>query len=389
MSASLNILIVTSWYKTIENPNYGSFVAEQARMLKNKGHQVTVLFPHLKGKFFDTISDRKTNINKAYDEGIQTLSIGIAPVFPTMRSLNYKKINRISIREIKKWIAENGKPDIIHSHSMFVGGIVGSFLSEKLKVPFFYTEHASGLLFDKAQYSKLDIELLQHTYAKANEIFFVSQFAKDSINSKYNLNNKNISVLNNMVDDTFFKTPLLENKFEKFSYLIIGKLIPIKGHKMLLNAWKKLITKLPDSQLTIAGNGELKEELVNLAEELGVNENIQWMPSLGRKEVLKLIDEHQVIVSASKIETFGLTIAEAQSRGRPVVVTDSGGVKDVVTPEVGIVTDQDEDSLSEGLIEVQQNYHLYEPTSIQTSSEKRFSEQVISKKLIDHYLKYQ
>ena len=50
---SLNILFVASWYPSTSAPNEGSYVQEQARLLLNGGHKVTVIHPYMLGNFID------------------------------------------------------------------------------------------------------------------------------------------------------------------------------------------------------------------------------------------------------------------------------------------------------------------------------------------------
>jgi glycosyltransferase involved in cell wall biosynthesis len=81
------------------------------------------------------------------------------------------------------------------------------------------------------------------------------------------------------------------------------------------------------------------------------------------------------------LETFGLTVAEAQAIGKPVVVTDSGGVRDIVTKETGIICESHVNELAKALIEIQVNYEKYDPHKIRELTYNKFSESVIGLQL--------
>jgi glycosyltransferase involved in cell wall biosynthesis len=91
------------------------------------------------------------------------------------------------------------------------------------------------------------------------------------------------------------------------------------------------------------------------------------------------------IVSTSKVETFGLTIAEAQAMGKPVVVTDSGGVRDIVTQETGIVTECSPEAFAKGLIHMIQSLDSYDPETIRETAKSRFAAEVIINQLNEIY----
>ena len=107
--------------------------------------------------------------------------------------------------------------------------------------------------------------------------------------------------------------------------------------------------------------------------------------SLNRDEIVRQMDSCQVVVSSSKLETFGLTIAESGARGKPVVVTDSGGVSDIVTAKTGLIVSQNSDSLADGLISIQKNYSEYNKEEIRSVIMERFTEEFIYNQLMNCY----
>lgn len=385
-SKSLHILIITSWYKTHELPHNGSFVEEQARMLQRKGHKVTIIHCHLKGTFIESLGDGKTIHQHFNDKGIQTYRIGVSPVLPKLRRVSYKKLFKLVDELFVAYCQDHGTPDLLHSHSLFMGGVIGTWLSQKRNVPQYHTEHTSGLLFQPNQYTKGDIKQLKEVYKHCKSVFFVSQFAKSEMMKKYQLQGANYVVAHNVVDPSFFTSPN-QITSDTFSYLVVGSIIARKGIKQVLDSFKKVLKVFPNSKLTVAGEGDLKEELIIYSKYLGIDACLQWLPRLERSEVKKQIDLHHVVISASSLETFGLTIAEATSSGKPVVSFDSGGVRDIINEVNGVVTEKNVASFSQGLISVQRNYRQYNDVEIQEDARRKFSEPVILDVLISHYNK--
>ena len=275
---------------------------------------------------------------------------------------------------------------IIHSHAMFMGGVIGHKLSKKYNLPHVHTEHTSGLIFNPKQYTKEDIAITRKAYSHCHKVLFVSNFALKHTLATIALKSKDtFMVLPNIVDSSFFSSPI--GPFSKVTYLrflVIGNFIPRKNHQLLLEAFGLVQKEFPTVGLSIAGNGPLEQHLRALCESLNL-ENVHWLPRLNRAEVKEEMSVHQVILSASKVETFGLTIAEAQAMGKPVVVTDSGGVRDIVTQNTGIITECSPEAFAKGLIHMIQSLDSYDPETIRLSAKNRFAAEVIMNQLNEIY----
>ena len=382
---SLNILLLASWYPSKEDPTAGTFVQEQAHMLRDNGHQVTVIHPFLLGTFASSITKRST-VSYTQEDGIRVLRVGVAPPLPFFRSISYAYCFRRVRKAMKTFHLDPKEFAVIHSHAMFMGGLIGHKLSKKYKLPHVHTEHTSGLIFNPKQYTKKDLLITRNTYADCHKVMFVSQFAKEHTLSNIALDSReNVLVLPNMVDPLFFFYPILPfSKATSFKFLVIGNFIPIKNHQLLLKALSLVQKEFPSVGLSIAGNGPLELELRALCVSLKL-ENVYWLPRLNRSEVIEQMAAHQVILSTSKVETFGLTIAEAQAMGKPVVVTDSGGVRDIVTQETGIVTECSPEAFAKGMIHMIQSLDSYDPEIIRETAKSRFAAEVIMNQLNEIY----
>jgi glycosyltransferase involved in cell wall biosynthesis len=310
----------------------------------------------------------------------------VVPLVPFFRGVSYAYCFQRVREAMNRFQLDPKDFAVIHSHAMFMGGVIGYLLSKKNNLPQVHTEHTSGLIFNPKQYTNKDLSLLRNTYAHCYKVLFVSQFAMKHTLSNIELESReHVVVLPNVVDASFFSSLIRPfSKATSFKFLIIGNFIPIKNHRLLLEAFSLVQKEYPEVGLSIAGNGPLEQELRTLCVSLKL-ENVCWLPRLNRAEVNEQIAAHQVILSTSKVETFGLTIAEAQAMGKPVVVTDSGGVRDIVTRETGIVTEGSSEAFAKGMLQLIQSYDTYDPETIRQSAKRRFSSEVIMEQLNEIY----
>jgi glycosyltransferase involved in cell wall biosynthesis len=382
---SLHILLVSAWYPDETHHTNGSFVEEQAIMLKRFGHSVTVLHPYLLGNFTSAFFKRKLELFQTRN-GIQVLHVGVKPVLPGFRNLAYRKLYLTCLKALEKYNINLDDFDIMHSHALFMGGYIAMKLAQKTGKIFFHTEHTSGLIYNPSQYNPSDRKIIESVYISAKKVFFVSNYALSKTLEQYGIKEKDkFTVIPNVVDNSFFDCSIDTLQDEKFNYIVIGNLITRKQVDLLLFAWKRLLLTFPNSSLTIAGEGPERNKLVKISASLEINNSIVFLPKLSRSEVKEHIQRHQALVSVSALETFGLTVAEAQAMGKPVLVTNSGGVREIVNQNTGILVENSLESIVLGLISLQEKYSKFDSIYIRQETKKKFSEKTIYLKLIQNY----
>lgn len=96
-----SILIVSSWYPSIEQPTNGSFVHEQVKMLQKNGHEVIVLKPNLNGTFKDTLKGQFSTTQVYIFENVKVLEVGINVLLPKMKAFFYKWLAKKAITGLK------------------------------------------------------------------------------------------------------------------------------------------------------------------------------------------------------------------------------------------------------------------------------------------------
>jgi glycosyltransferase involved in cell wall biosynthesis len=111
-------------------------------------------------------------------------------------------------------------------------------------------------------------------------------------------------------------------------FLCVGRLIPIKGHVILLRAFRRVLDERPDAQLDIAGRGVLEHGLKDFARELGLLDSVRFLGHV--TPIQSAIEQSLAVVVPSLGEGFGMVALEAMERARPVIAASIGGLEDLV-----------------------------------------------------------
>jgi glycosyltransferase involved in cell wall biosynthesis len=110
--------------------------------------------------------------------------------------------------------------------------------------------------------------------------------------------------------------------------LCVGRLIPIKGHIVLLRAFAEARRRIPALQLDIAGRGPLEPALRALAKELEIEDALRFLGYVA--PVQRAIEAAAIVVVPSMGEGFGMVALEAMERARPVIAAEIGGLGELV-----------------------------------------------------------
>lgn len=135
--------------------------------------------------------------------------------------------------------------------------------------------------------------------------------------------------------------------------LCVGRLVPIKGHAVLLDAFERARRELPELTLDLAGEGALEASLRARAP-AGVS-------FLGRVSPIgPALERHAIVVVPSLGEGFGMAALEAHERGRPVIASDVGGLPEIVADgETGLVVPSgDAAALAEAIVRLARDHSL-------------------------------
>lgn len=178
--------------------------------------------------------------------------------------------------------------------------------------------------------------MMKLTYKKANGFVFQTEDAKKYFEKE--IQDKSV-VIPNPINEKIAEIDWNE-KGDKYLIVSVGRLENQKNHKLLIQAFKKVLKDIPKAKLKIYGEGSLRAELKKYIEELGIIGKVE-LP--GRVEkVEEQIKNAGCFVLSSNYEGMPNALMEAMAEGMPVVSTDCpcGGPKYLIKNNVnGILVD--------------------------------------------------
>lgn len=125
-------------------------------------------------------------------------------------------------------------------------------------------------------------------------------------------------------------------------FLYVGELIPRKGVDLLIRAFAKVHTNMPGSLLTLVGKGVDKNALEKLAQDLGCGNAVIFRGSIPYEQVPAEMIQHDVFVLPTRLDVFGLVVAEAMSCGLPVICSLYAGAADDLVKDNGFIVDPED-----------------------------------------------
>lgn len=220
-------------------------------------------------------------------------------------------------------------PDVIHGHD-WLTATAARELARAADVPLVTTVHATergrqqGYLTEPSQYRIDDIE---RAMCRASDVVLAcSQYQADELDQHFQVA---ATVIGNGCLPSAHRSTR-----EPGLIAFAGRLVHEKGVQELIKALPLLRTEYPDIHCLIAGDGPLLAAQQDRARRYGVADRIGWPGLLNQAGTGELLARASIVVVPSLYEPFGLVALEAQAAGTPVAVTDTGGLRELVTDGV-------------------------------------------------------
>ncbi len=154
------------------------------------------------------------------------------------------------------------------------------------------------------------------------------------------------------VSEVFFQAPIgrIAEHGKTLRLLTVARLCTTKNIANVLRALAIMKTEI-DFTYSVVGDGDLRDELEQLARDLGIMHQTRFLGSLSSLDVVGYMDDADLFVLPSLGESFGITYAEAAARGLPSLVSKTGGAMDAVVEDLNgvIVAGPEPDQIAEGL----------------------------------------
>jgi len=258
----------------------------------------------------------------------------------------------------------DGKIDVFHAHDWLVA-TAGIGLKHVFRKPFFATMHSTeigrrnGIHFD---YERMIHETEAWLTYEAWKVICCSDYMVSHVQWAFGLPaDKLIMAPNGVNADVYAKDEKEDLRQFRSKYalpeekivLFVGRLVYEKGVHVLVNAVPKVLEKV-NAKFIIVGNGYMKDQLSGLVKNMGLAHKVLFTGFVDDETLRKLQKCADVSVVPSLFEPFGIVALEAMAAKSPIVVSDTGGLSEIVNHDVdGVkVYTGNPDSLAWGITKV-------------------------------------
>ncbi|TVU70832.1 glycosyltransferase family 4 protein [Pseudoalteromonas distincta] len=323
----MKVLIIPYNYPTINNSQKAIFIADQVSMLREQGNDVTVL-----GAIPKTASEAIKSRCFRFGRLSEEKDVVSFPAIRGMDRLNNTLQLAIGKKLFQQFLLHNPKPNLVHVHNASCGALA-LWIKKNYDIPFVVTEHSS------LKWKKLcEKSLILYKESKAN--IAVSNAFGMHLSLKYK---QIFHYVPNVVDINFFKkadSGRITGACKTF--VSIGNLTVNKNHQLAIRSVKSLLEKGYEVKLFIGGAGPEEQQLKKLIKSLNLQKDVFLLGQLSRLQIKDLLNRSDYFLLPSKKETFGVVLIEAMAAGLPVLALKNGGSESIVTPEVGLLAENEQ-----------------------------------------------
>jgi len=257
-----------------------------------------------------------------FDEEIKKLGgeIYYLPSFRVYNYFAYKKACRTFFEEHKEFAA-------VHGHMTSTAAI---YLPEAKRAGIPLTiAHARSAGVDKGLKGKITKFLRRKLYKKCDRMFACSDLAAAAVFGKKRYEENRVTILPNAVDTREFRPneeirSQIRTKYEvedKFVIGHVGRFHYAKNHEFLLDIFAELLKKKEDAVLMLLGDGPLKEEMQQKAQQLGIDNKVIFTGN--QSPVAPFYQAFDFFLFPSRFEGLPGTVVEAQATGITCLISDT------------------------------------------------------------------
>ncbi|OAT81855.1 glycosyl transferase family 1 [Desulfotomaculum copahuensis] len=245
-------------------------------------------------------------------------------------------MSALSDRVTEQW----GRPDLVHAHDWLVGE-AGLQIRDRYGVPLVATIHATEHGRNHGIHTALQRHIHSREAQLTNEavrVICCSNYMAEEVTGLFGLPDGKVRVIPNGVDPANLLAGRsrepdcadLDTRGGVPTVLFMGRLVPEKGVQVLLESFPAVLSRVPGARLVVAGRGPYQDHLQGRVQELALEGRVSFagfVDDLGRN---RLLEQARVAVFPSLYEPFGIVALEAMAARVPVIVTDTGGLQDIV-----------------------------------------------------------
>jgi glycosyltransferase involved in cell wall biosynthesis len=260
------------------------------------------------------------------------------------------------------------RPHIVHTHTA-KAGLLGRLAARMARVPIvLHTYHGHVLHGYYGRVKSWLLRRMEQALARITDrLVTVSEQVKTELVAYGVARAEKITVIPLGFDlESFLASSVQRGQFRQEIGLngaakligIVGRLFPIKNHRLFLDAAAKVTEREPATRFVIVGDGVLRSALEQRAKELGISKRVFFIG--WRRDLPRIYADLDVLVVSSDNEGTPVSAIEAMAAGCPVVATCVGGLPDLITDQTTglLVRARDADGLANAVLHLLHNPEL-------------------------------
>jgi D-inositol-3-phosphate glycosyltransferase len=312
------------------------YVRHLSRELGQRGFLVDVFTRRQDASTPDVIED---------GENVRVVHLDAGPRRPVDKGRLHQHLDEFEENLVRFASAESDRGltyDLLHSH-YWLSGWVALRLQERWGLPHVTMFHTLGEVKNRARVTEretpLRIQVEQRLARQADRIVCASQHEKHLLARLYDADPDRIAVVPCGVDLDLFRPQDKEAARRALGYrderiiLFVGRIEPLKGIDILINAVAQLGDESDFHVLIVGGDRRSRQQvshLQELASNLGIGERVCFLGAVDHEQLPLYYNAADVCVVPSYYESFGLVALEAMACGTPVVASRVGGLTGTV-----------------------------------------------------------
>src|ERR1700694_4808387 len=317
--STLHVLTLTPFFPSDLNEVNGCFIAEPIELFKQFGVDSSVIA-------VSTIyHPRRQSSPSAKADWVRYPQLPGNFGLSSAGKLLYARL----LRQICK--LHSVRPiDVIHAHVALPCGHAAALLSRRLNIPFVVTVHGLDV-FNTCSLGGIPAvwrrKVSVDVYRAARTVICISGKVQEIL--KAGTPACSAIVYNGANPILFSPNP---DEMEPFhpEILVVGTLLPSKGHELVLRALGRLKLSFPQLRCRIIGEGPERGRFEALARDLGIAQRVQFVGRQRRSEVAEAMRRCSVFALPSWNEGLGCVYLEAMSSGKPVVACRGQGIEELI-----------------------------------------------------------
>ncbi|HEV2827544.1 MAG TPA: glycosyltransferase [Pyrinomonadaceae bacterium] len=321
-SRPIHVLTLTPFYPSESDEIDGSFVAEPLEYFSDFNVISTVIAakPISWGTF------------KSSERGPKAIRVRYPQLPGRLAYGSWGLLLYARLAHFVSLLHRNHPIDLIHAQSALPCGHAAALLSRQLRIPFLVTIHGLDVFSTRREKGLLRRWVNRSSrfvYRNAARSICVSEAVRRVLVDTMGSLTKP-TVIYNGVNTSRFSPPRNDAEDSIPTILSVGRLVPDKGHELVIRAVAELAPNYPCLRYQIIDDGPERSRLVALSHELKIAERVEVVGRQSRRAVAEAMQRCSVFALPSQDEAMGCVYLEAMATGKPIIGCRHQGIEEIV-----------------------------------------------------------